>query len=146
MVLVLSLLVFAGVRMLFVIPNAYALRVSQFGQCPDVPVHASRFSPMGGLISPEICITNCALRPACQMVSFSQTTKICSLFNTSDHLQTSQPSVKDCIYITKDDFSDDQKQVNAKYFTYFMKCIVPTLLWLCKSSIFFQTYILYVSF
>ena len=82
MVFVLSLLVFAGVRMFFVIPNVNALTVSQFGKCPDVSVHATRFSPMDGPISLEICITNCALRPACQMVSFSQRAKLCSLLNS----------------------------------------------------------------
>jgi len=149
MVLVLSLLVFAGVRLLLAIPNAKALTVSQFGQCPDVSVHATRFLPMDGPISLEICITNCALRPACQMVSFSQTTKICSLFNTSDYLQTSQPSVKDCIYITKDDFSDAQKQVYAKYFTYFINMynahniLVVQIFYLQNV---FQSYIFHVSF
>jgi len=114
MLLVMSLLVFSCVRFLLVIPYASALTVSKFGQCPDVSVHATRFTPIDGPISPEICITNCALRPACQMVSFSQTTKICSLFNSTDFPRSLHHTVKDCIYITKDDFSDDQKQVITK--------------------------------
>jgi len=120
MVLVMSLLVFAGVRLLLAIPNAKALTVSQFGQCPDVSVHATRFTPIDGPISPKICITNCALRPACQMVSFSQTTNICSLFNSTDFPRISHHTVMDCIYITKDDFSDDQKQVITKCVTWFI--------------------------
>ena len=120
MVLLFSLSVFACVRYLLFISNADAFTVSQFGKCPDVSVHATRFSSMDGPISLEICITNCALRPACQMVSFSQRTIICSLLNSTDFPRTSHHTVKDCIYITKDDFSDDQKQVITKCVTWFI--------------------------
>ena len=87
-----------------------AMKVTYFGQCQDLPVTPilSKQGPTGL----NICMTECAVRPACQMIGFASRAKICWLFNTTQLNRTSNTVVKNCMYIRKSDFNELQAQVN----------------------------------
>ena len=93
-----------------------AMKDTFFGQCQDLPV-TSILSKQGPT-SLNICMTECAVRPACQMIGFASRAKICWLFNSTQLNRTSGTVVKNCMYIRKSDFDELQAKVNI-FWTYF---------------------------
>ena len=88
-----------------------AMKVTYFGQCQDLPV--TPVLSKQGPTSLNICMTECAVRPACQMIGFASRAKICWLFNSTQLNTTSDAVVKNCMYIKKSDFDELQVQVNV---------------------------------
>ena len=86
-----------------------AMKVTYFGQCQDQPV--TPVLSKQGPTSLNICMTECAIRPACQMIGFASRAKICWLFNSTQLNRTSNTVVKNCMYIKKSDFDELQTQV-----------------------------------
>jgi len=93
-----------------------ATKVTYFGQCQDLPV--TPVLSKQGPTSLNICMTECAVRPACQMIGFASRAKICWLFNSTQLNRTSDTVAKNCMYIRKSDFDELQAQVNI-FWTYF---------------------------
>jgi len=87
-----------------------AMKVTYFGQCQDQPV--TPVLSKQGPTSLNICMTECAVRPACQMISFASRAKICWLFNSTQLNRTSGTVVKNCMYIRKSDFDELHTQVS----------------------------------
>ena len=87
-----------------------AMTVTYFGQCQDLP--ATPILSKQGPTSLNICMTECAVRPACQMIGFASRAKICWLFNSTQLNRTSGTVVKNCMYIRKSDFDELHTQVS----------------------------------
>jgi len=96
-----------------------AMKVTYFGQCQDIPT-TPKLSKQGPT-SLNICMTECAVRPACQMIGFASRAKICWLFNSTQLNTTSDAVVKNCMYIKKSDFDELQVQINV--FLHNLRCI-----------------------
>jgi len=92
-----------------------ATKVTYFGQCQDLPV--TPILSKQGPTSLNICMTECAFRPACQMIGFASRAKICWLFNSTQLNRTSDTVAKNCMFIRKSDFDELQAQVPSTELT-----------------------------
>jgi len=101
--------------LLFWLPTVCALKITAFGQCKSLDIPAIRISALDtedGPINANICVEQCSRRPGCKVASFARQYPLCYLFDSETVLDTSGDTVKDCIYILKEDFEDENQLVS----------------------------------
>jgi len=100
---------------LFWLPTVCAFKITVFGQCKSLDIPAIRISSLDtedDRMNANICVDQCSRRPGCKVASFARQYTLCFLFDSKTVLDTSGDTVKDCIYISKEDFEDENKLVS----------------------------------
>jgi len=107
-------LVIAGVIMYtYSTVPCMSMTITAFGHCSDVARLVSGTSVQEDRMSLHQCVQRCATRPACVLISHARLYNVCSLFDSVVHLPTTDGRTKDCVFVSKDDFDAENKQVHV---------------------------------
>jgi len=96
----------------YIIVPCLSVTITAFGQCNDITRLMSGTSVQEDRMSLHQCVHRCATRPACLLISHARLYHMCSLFDSLVHLPTTDGRTKDCVFVSKEEFDAENKQVH----------------------------------
>jgi len=96
----------------YIIVPCLSMTITAFGRCNDITRLMSGTSVQEDPMSLHQCVQRCATRPACVLISHARLYHVCSLFDSRDHLPTTDGRTNDCVFVSKEEFDAENKQVH----------------------------------
>ena len=96
----------------YIIVPCLSMTITAFGQCNDITRLMSGTSVQENRMSLHQCVQRCATQPACVLISHARLYHVCSLFDSLVHLPTTAGRTKDSVFVSKDEFDAENKQVH----------------------------------